>query len=128
MPGGRAVVRDVHAIGAGRERRDRAGQFERRAAGDGGGDAGADRSGARGRLESQRARAADGHRAGRAERRSAVDLQHAAPADANAELALLVNVPLNEPLDPPAKTAVVLTMLNVPPPLLVTSPVKIAGL
>ena len=39
-----------------------------------------------------------------------------------------MNVPLNEPLDPPAKTAVVLTMLNVPPPLLVTKPVKIAGL
>ena len=50
------------------------------------------------------------------------------PPTANAEPALLVNVPLNEPLDPPAKTAVVLMMLNVPPPLLVTRPVKIAGL
>src|SRR5271166_6738674 len=40
------------------------------------------------------------------------------PPTANAEPALLVNVPLKLPLDPPAKTAVVLTILNVPPPLL----------
>src|SRR5271157_6054366 len=50
------------------------------------------------------------------------------PPTANAESALLVNVPLNAPLEPPANTAVVLIMLNVPPPLLVTNPVKIAGL